>query len=270
MSGRNRVPSRQHDNYRGYRDGPPPPQAVMQRGPRPLPHPHPAALEEELEIQHRDMQKIVSENRHVLDENVMLERELTATKDKILRITQSISKLHADNEAEAREYIERGLRLERELHSAEPLREEVGSYRSELQKLTALQQELTTQVQSLTKDLNKLQNENKELSAMKTEIDGMHRELDETRREFEHEKKENKGIIEQNKAMKKNLVSVAREIERLRAEQMAADRRARGIGVGPYGMLNGSVDVGYSDSLYGGDPYHTGAWGPYDRRGPPR
>ncbi|CAH9135453.1 unnamed protein product [Cuscuta epithymum] len=105
---------------------------------------------------------------------------------------------------------------------------------------------------------------------MKSEIDGMHRELDETRREFEHEKKENKWIIEQNKAMKKNLVSVACEIERLRAEQMAANRRARGIGVGPYGMLNGSVDVGYSDSFYGGDPYHTGGWGPYDRRGPPR
>lgn len=178
MSSRNRLP-RQSDNYRGYRDGPPP-RPVMQRGPGPLP-PHPAALEEELEIQHRDMQRILADNRHVLDENVMLERELTAVKDEILRLGQFIPKLRADNEAQAREYIDRGLKLEAELHSAEPLHAELGSLRADAQKLTAFRQELSAQVQSLTKDLNQLQAENKQLTAMKTDVDGMRKELVEAR-----------------------------------------------------------------------------------------
>ncbi|RAL36893.1 hypothetical protein DM860_016835 [Cuscuta australis] len=268
MSGRSRLPPRQPDNFKGYRDGPTPLQPVMQRGPPPLP-PHPAALEEELEIQRRDMESILAENRYILDENVMLERELTATKDKIIRFSQSISKLHADNEAEAREYIDRELKLETELHSAEPLRAEVGSLRNELQTLTALQNELSTQVQSLTKDLNKLHSENKKLSAMKAEVDEMHKELDGARRELEHEKKENKELMVQNKAMQNDFFSMVRELETLRTEQMAAERKARGIGVGPYGMLSGSLDVGYPGSLYS-DPYNSGAWGPNGRRGPPR
>ncbi|XP_019160345.1 PREDICTED: protein FLX-like 3 [Ipomoea nil] len=267
MSSRNRLP-RQSDNHRGYRDGPPA-RPVMQRGPGPLP-PHPAALEEELEIQHRDMQRILADNRHVLDENVMLERELTAVKDEILRLGQFIPKLHGDNEVQAREYIERGLKLEAELHSAEPLRAELGGLRADAQKLNGFRQELSTQVQSLTKDLNQLQTENKQVAAMKADIDGMRKELVEARRVYELEKKENTELVEQNQAMEKDLVSMAREMERLRAEQMAAERRARGLGVGPYGMLNESPEMGYPSGLYG-DPYSAGAWGgPYDRRGPPR
>lgn len=254
MSGRRRAPA---DNFRGYHDGPPPHLLP--------PPPHPAALEEELEIQRRDMERIVAENRHVLDENVMLERELTATKDKILRFSQSISKLHADNEAEVREYLDRELKLQKELHSADPLRPQVASLRNELQKLTALQHELSTQVQSLTKDLHQLRNENKQLSALKADVDGMHRELDVARREFEHEKMENKELIEQNKAMEKDFLSMIRELERLRAEQMAAERRSRGSGVGPYGMLNGSVNADYQSSLYS-HQFSSGA----GRRGPSR
>lgn len=55
-------------------------------------------------------------------------------------------------------------------------------------------------------------------------------QYDNIRRVYELEKKENQELMEQNQAMEKNLVSMAREIERLRAEQMAAERRARGLG----------------------------------------
>lgn len=44
------------------------------------------------------------------------------------------------------------------------------------------------------------------------------------RRVYEYEKKGNEELMEQNRAMEKNLITMAREIENLRA-----DRRARGI-----------------------------------------
>lgn len=40
------------------------------------------------------------------------------------------------------------------------------------------------------------------------------------------------------------------------------------LGVGAYGMMNGSPEMRYPGSAYT-DP-HSGGWGSYDHRGPPR
>ncbi|KAL6969849.1 hypothetical protein U1Q18_029563 [Sarracenia purpurea var. burkii] len=263
MAGRNRLP-RQADGFRGFRDGP---QQVLRR-PESLPL-HPAALEEELELQHRDLQRILAENRHVVDENVILQRELAAAKDDIHRLGQIISKVRADREARARELIDRGLRLEAELRAVDPLRTEVMQLRAEAQKLTASRQDLSNQVQTLTKDVTRMKAENQQLKSLKADIDGLHKELLEARRAFEYEKKANEEQTEQKQAMEKNLISMAREIEKLRAEQLSVERGAHGLGAGGYGMYNASPERRYAGSAYG-DIYGGGAWGTYDKRGPPR
>lgn len=175
MAGRNRMPHHP-DSFRVIHDDPRP---ILHRGPPPLPHP--LALEEELEFQHRDIQRLLSENRHVLDDNVMLQRDLTAVKDELHRLNQVIPKLNADKEAHRRELIDRGLKLEAELRSVEPLRAEIGQMRSEAQKLTALRQDLSSQVQTLKKDVNRLQTENKQIGTMKKDVDKMHKELADAR-----------------------------------------------------------------------------------------
>ncbi|KAK3009079.1 hypothetical protein RJ639_013636 [Escallonia herrerae] len=258
MAGRNRMP-RQPDSYRGSRDGPRP---MMHRGPGPFP-PHPAVLEEELEFQRRDIQKILADNAHVVDENVILQREITEVKEEIHRLGQVIPKLHAEKDAQARELIDRGLKLEAELHATEPLRAEVLRLKSEADKLSSLRQDLSAQVQTLTKDITRLKSENQQLSSVRSDIDAMHKELVEARRVFEYEKKANAEQLEQKLSMEKNLVSMAREIEKLRGEQLSGDRRSRGIGSGSYGMLSGSPERRYSGGAYG-DVYGAGAWGPYD------
>lgn len=176
MSGRNRM-SRHTDGYRGYRDDPRP---VMNRGLGPLSC-HPAALEEELAMQHREMQRIIAENRLVIDDNTLLQRELTDAKDEIHRLGQVIPQIRAEKEAQSRELIERGLKLEADLRASEPVRTEVMQLRAEVQKLNALRQELSSQVQGLTQDVTQLQAENQQLVAMRADIDGMRNELVETR-----------------------------------------------------------------------------------------
>ncbi|XP_052199618.1 protein FLX-like 3 isoform X1 [Diospyros lotus] len=281
MAGRNHLP-RQPEAFRGFRDGPRP---IIHRGPGPLPL-HPAALEEELEMQHREIQRILAENRHVIDENVILQRELAAAKDEIHRLGQVIPKLRADGEAHARELIDRALKLEAELRATEPLRSDLMQLRAEAQKLNALRQDLSSQVQALTQDITRLKAENEQVNALKADVDGLHKELYEARsgvkfltgsnkeltlwRAFEYEKKANEEQMEQKQAMEKNLVSMAREIEKLRAEQMAGDRGARGLGAGSYGMLNGSPEMRYAGSAYGDIYGSSGRWGPYDKRGPTR
>ncbi|KAK4423571.1 protein FLX-like 3 [Sesamum alatum] len=261
MAGRNRM-SRHPENFRGVREDP---RQILHRGPVPLP-PHPVALEEELDLQQRDIQRLLAENRQVIDDNVMLQRDLTAVKDEIHRLNQVIPKLHADRDAHRRELIDRGLKLEAELRAAEPLRADVVQLRTEAQKLSAQRQELSSQVQTLTKDINRLQTENKQVAAMKADIDKMRKELVDARRVYEYEKKGNEELLEQNRAMEKNLIAMAREIEKLRADQASADRRPRGVG--GYVMLNGSPETRYPGPY--GDVYGAGPWGSYDKRGPPR
>ncbi|XP_076923668.1 protein FLX-like 3 [Bidens hawaiensis] len=228
MSGRNRMP-------RGPHDGP---IHVVHRGP-----PHPAVLEEELELQ--------AENGHVVEENVILQRELTAVKDEIHRLGQIIPQLHADREARARDIIQRRMKLEAEFRETEPLRADVSHLRNEAQQL---KQELSNQVHALTNDNGRLRAENEQVVVIKNDIDGMRKDLVEMRREYETVKKTNEEHLIQKEAMEKNLISMAREIEKLRGEQM----RARGLGGGGYGMLSGSPNMRYSGGGYGG------GWGSYD------
>ncbi|KAF3431864.1 hypothetical protein FNV43_RR26600 [Rhamnella rubrinervis] len=261
MAGRNRIPRRNHDGFRNFHE------PVMNRGQGHLPI-HPAFLEEELEMQHREMQRIIAENRHVIDDNTILQQELTAAKDEIHRLGQFIPKLRAEKDSDERELIERGLKLEADLRASEPLRVEVIQLRTEIQKLNSLRQELSSQVQGLTKDINRLQAENQQLIVMRSNVDGMHKELVEARRVYEFEKKANEEQVEQKKAMEKNLISMAHEIERLRAEQLNAERRTRGLGGRDYGMLNGSPEMRYQSGSYA-DGYGS-AWRHYDRHGPSR
>ncbi|XP_076935438.1 protein FLX-like 3 [Bidens hawaiensis] len=248
MSGRNRMP-------RGIHDGP---MHVVHRGP-----PHPAVLEEELELQHHDIKRIMVENGHVVEENVILQRELTAVKDEIHRLGQIIPQLHADREARARDIIQRRMKLEAELRETEPLRADFSHLRNEAQKLNSLKQELSNQARILTNDNSRLRAENEQAVVIKNDIDGLRKDLVEMRREYETVKKTNEEHLIQKEAMEKNLISMAREIEKLRGEQM----RARGLGGGGYGMLSGSPDMRYSGGGYG-DVY-GGGWGSYDHQGPP-
>ncbi|XP_073148120.1 protein FLX-like 3 [Henckelia pumila] len=250
MAGRNRMP-RHPDNFRGLHDDP---RSILRRGPLP----HPFAMEEELDLQRRDIQRLLAENRHVLDDNVMLQRDFSSVKDEIHRLSQVIPKLNGEREAQRRDFIERGLKLEAELRASEPLRAEVTQLRTDAQKLSGVRNDLSTQVQNLTKDVKKLQAENKQLTVMKTDVEKMRKELADARRIFEHEKKENEELVEQNRSMEQNLISMARELEQLRAEQSRTE-----IGIGGYGMLNGSRETRYPG------PYGD-TWGSYDKHGPYR
>lgn len=238
------------------------PRPVMVHGSRPLP-PHPAVLEEELAIQREEMRRIIAENRQLANDHVILQRDLAATKDEINRLSQIIPQLRADKELQARELIQKGLKLESELRAAEPLKSEVMQLRAEAEKLDASRKELAAKVQSLTKDLTRLQAENKQLPVMGADIDGLHQELTRTREAFEYEKKNNVERMELKQAMEKNLISLARELEKLRADS----DRVRPLG-GTYGALKGSSEIGYAGTAFG-DGY-GGKWGAYDRYGPPR
>ncbi|XP_077234582.1 protein FLX-like 3 [Tasmannia lanceolata] len=270
MAGRNRMPLHPMDDglglLGGFHGGPPPP---ARRGPLPL---HPAAMEDELVIQRDEIRRLIGENRHMVEDHLALRRELAASRDEIRNLSQVIPKLRADKEAHARELIERGLKLEAELRATEPLRIEAIQLRAEAQKLNTLRQEISAQIQGISKDLDRLQIENKQIHAMRAEIDGLRQELVRARIAIEYEQKANAEQVEQRQAMENNLISMAREVEKLRAELMSKEKRALGPGSGGYGILKGSPEMGYPGAFgdgYGGEKslFGSSSWAGYEKHG---
>ncbi|XP_010247707.1 PREDICTED: protein FLX-like 3 isoform X2 [Nelumbo nucifera] len=235
MAGRNHMP-------RHIPEGP------YARGPVPRP-PHPALLEEELEMQHIEIQRLLADNRRLFEDRLALQQELGAVKEELHCLNIAIADIHAGKEAHSQELIERGLKLEVDLRATEPLRNEAVQLRAEVQKLNSVRQDLAVQVQSLTQDLARFQADSQQIPLLRAELDGLHQEVMRARTAFEYEKKANAEMVEQRQAMEKNLVSMAREVEKLRADLASADARPWAAG-GSHGIKLSSPE-GHFLSSYG-------------------
>ncbi|TXG68636.1 hypothetical protein EZV62_003571 [Acer yangbiense] len=254
MAGRNRMPREAYTDRRGF-----PPERPFIRGP-PMPHPppHPALMEEELEMQHADIRRLLGDNRRLVEDRMAMQRELSAAKEEIHRMNIAIADIRTEQELHVRGFVEKGLKLEADLRATEPLKKEAVQLRSEIQKLNNIRNELTEQVKTLQKDFPKLQAENQQIPLLRAEIEGLRQELMHTRAAADYEKKANIELVEQRQAMEKNLVSMAREVEKLRAELSNFDGRLRGVG-GSYGMNFNIQDGGFPAPYGDGFGVHRGA-----------
>ncbi|KAM1714274.1 hypothetical protein ACFX12_024903 [Malus domestica] len=253
MAGRHRVPREAMNDRRGY-----PIEGPYGRGPPMRSLPHPAMLEEELEMQHAEIRRLLADNRRLVEDRMVLQHELGAAKEEIHRMNVAFSDIRAEEEMKSRELYEKSRKLEADLQATEPLKNEAKQLRSEVQKLNTVRKELATQVQTLTQDLARLQSDNKQIPMLRTEIDGLHQELMFCRNAVDYEKKANIELMEQRQAMEKNLVSMAREVEKLRAELSRADGRPWGTG-GQYGMNFTSPEGAFPAAYGDGYAMHMGA-----------
>ncbi|KAF7843472.1 protein FLX-like 3 [Senna tora] len=217
---------------------------------RPRIAPHPILLEEELEMQRAEIQRLVADNRRLVEDRMAMQQDLAAAKEELHRMNRAISDLRADQDLKSRELIEKGLKLESDLRATEPLKKEAVQLRAEVQKLNNLRQDLTGKVQTLTQDITRLQADNQQIPLLRAEIDGLHQELMRARAVADYEKKANIELLEQRQGMENNMVSMSREVEKLRAELTIADGRHWSAG-GPYGTKyggsNGGLPAPYSD-----------------------
>jgi chromosome segregation ATPase len=174
MSGRHRVPRQYYAEPRGFRDD------------LPLPHVRarsisPRRFEVELSNRHGEMRRIREENQRLADEIVNLRQTMPRVKEDLHVLSQAIPKHRAEKELESRELIQRNLKLEAELRTLEPLRQDVLHLRSEAGKLQSLKQELSAEVQGLLKELEHQKSESQKIPDMIAECDAMRQELIQTR-----------------------------------------------------------------------------------------
>ncbi|XP_057534150.1 protein FLX-like 3 isoform X1 [Amaranthus tricolor] len=256
MAGRNRMSRDAFNDRHGY---PPAPGGHIVRGPmlRPPP-PHPAILEEEIEIQRGEMRKLLDDNRRLADDRVTLQRELNAAREEIHRMNIAISEIRGEHEVHSRELVEKGLKLEAELRMAESFKKDATRLRAEVQNLEKIRHELSAQVAAFTKDLTKLQAENQQIPHVKAEIDSIQKELMHARAAIDYEKKAKMALMEQRQAMENNVISMAREVEKLRAELSSSNARTWTAGAA-YGMKRSSPEAVYPGHYGDRHGLHMGA-----------
>lgn len=230
---------------------------------------------EELSSRRAEMRRIHEDNQRLADEIVSLKQIKPRLEENLQVSSQAVPKLRAEKELELRELTQRNLKLEAELRALEPLRQDALRLRSEASKLQSSRQELAAKLQDLLKELEHRKSENQKMTAMIAEHDAIYQELQQARLNLEFEKKAKPELSAQVQAMEKDLVAMAQEAEKLRAD--IAKRNTPSFStLGTYGASLSTPGMGLQSMYDGSYPTagsrygsSTGAWSSHDPHGYP-
>lgn len=223
---------------------------------RVAPRSHPDVLEEEIQLHKVDFRRLMADRHALAEERMELHRELQAGKEEVRHLNMIIAEINAKKEAYISELVDKRRKLEAELRSNEPLRDEVVHLRGEIEKLLAVRKELSAKAASLMQELSRERSDKQQLPMLKAEIEGLQLELTHARNACELEQKGNFELVEQRKAMEKSMISMAQEIQQMRAELANFDGRPWGTG-GAHGMKLGSPEATFPTQY--GDKYNIHA-----------
>lgn len=253
-------------------------------GPRPLP-PYPAIIEEPLAAQHQDIQGLLGDNQRLAATHVALMQELEATQQEHQRTNHFARSVHTEKDMQMRELYEKSVKMETDLRGVEAMGTELMQLHADIKNFTAGRQKLTVQVQAMSQDMGRATAELQQVPAVKAEIEGLKQDLLRARAAIEYEKKGYAENYEHGQMMEQKLVSMARELEKLRAEMANAEKRARAaaaIGIPGAGYIGNYVnpEAGYAGNSHpatydmnpvkaSGESYPQsgpgpGPWGAYD------
>ncbi|GAB2214684.1 hypothetical protein Droror1_Dr00019044 [Drosera rotundifolia] len=231
MAGRNHVPPahahlleiREVAVQRGHLPPPPPPPPshILVQDPRLRGAPDRIAAHK------REIQTLLHDNQHLAATRRTLEQDLSLAQQELRHLSAAAHEVKNDRTAEVRQVYERSLKLEADVQAIEAHKAELREVRLDVEKLTDINQDLTTKLETVNAELAKAKSELKDFPAIKDEIEAMQQELRKGRAAVEFEKKTHATNLEQGRAMKKNMISLASEIDKLQAELANAEKRAR-------------------------------------------
>ncbi|XP_071697277.1 protein FLX-like 1 [Rutidosis leptorrhynchoides] len=220
--------------------------------------PHPAIIEERLAAQHQDIQGLLIDNQRLAATHVALKQELEAAQYELQQTDHFARNFLMEKDMQMREMYDKSAKMEHDLHGMEGMRAELMQVHADVAELTATRQKLTVQVQAMTQDLARANADLHQVPALKSEIGALRNELQRLRGAIEHEKKGHADNYEHGQVMEKNLLSMARELEKLRAEMANAEKRARAAAAAA-GNPNPGYNANYVnvEASYVGNPYPT-------------
>ncbi|RDX64276.1 Protein FLX-like 1, partial [Mucuna pruriens] len=185
------------------------------------------ALEDRIDARHRDIQILVADNKRLAGIHVALKQDLAVTQEELRRLSAAAAEVKADRDAEVREIYEKSLKVDAEVRAVAAMSSELDRVRADAQELAAARKELASQLQAVESDLARVRAEAQFVPAMKADIEAMRHEIQRGRNAIEFEKKTHASNLEHRLSMDNNMIIMAREVEKLRAELANAEKRAR-------------------------------------------
>ncbi|KAH7434299.1 hypothetical protein KP509_06G010100 [Ceratopteris richardii] len=213
-----------------------------------------SSLDQKLAAQHAEIQRLLHENQTFAVTHVALRQELAAAEEEIARLQQARSVSDTEKEqrlnitqvalrqelADSKEEVSRlqdsldaaraekdqSLRVatERATHLQLELKE-LESLKSDLKKLQFERGELIARLEDLSAEVGKIPLKDQEIAYLKREIDELQHKYQQARMEFETQKKLNFEHTQQKQILEKNAFAMTRELERMRADLVNAERR---------------------------------------------
>ncbi|KAK9093896.1 hypothetical protein Scep_025365 [Stephania cephalantha] len=184
-------------------------------------------LEKKVVVQEAEMECLTRENQRLAATHVTWRQELVAMQQEMQSLQARIGSIETESGIQIRILLEKIAKMEDDIRAGESVKKDLLEARKEVQSLIEARQDLTTQIQLSTQDLQKAHADVKQLPELHAELNNLEQEHQRLRVAFEYEKSLNMEQVEQLHAMEKNLLSMAREVEKLHAEVLNADRRAR-------------------------------------------
>ncbi|KAL5218384.1 hypothetical protein ABZP36_019068 [Zizania latifolia] len=193
------------------------------------PHPAVAALEDRLAERDRDIQELLVDNQRFAATHVALQQQLIAAQHELRAVSMAANKVRAEREDEVLALAEQAARIEAEARTVVAARADVDQVHADVRVLAAARTELMDRSQALREQLTRVQAEAGKGASVRAQVETMRREIQRGRAAVEFEKKAHADNLEQSKAMEKNMISVASEIEKLRGELANAEKRATAV-----------------------------------------
>lgn len=186
----------------------------------------PQVLEDRLAFQAAEIQQLVEDNRRLAATHVAMRQDVAAAQNEVKKLSDHIRRLRAGSDMEIQSMLEKIKRMELEVKAGEDMKKELRQAHVEARSLALERQELTSKIQVATRELDKARADVKRLPEIHAELDSLRQEHERLRVTFEYEKGLNIKKVEQMRAVEKNIVGMAGEVERLRMEVADAENRA--------------------------------------------
>ncbi|CAD6343671.1 unnamed protein product [Miscanthus lutarioriparius] len=186
----------------------------------------------------------------------LIEERLVARDQDIQELLVDNQRARAEREGEVRALADQAAHIEAEARAVAAARAEVDQVHADVQVLAAVRTDLVNRLQGLRENLAHKKAEASKTDSVRAQIETMRREIQKGRAAVDFEKKAHSDNLEQSKAMEKNMIAVASEIERLRGELANAEKGA--TAVNPAAAVGNS---GYAAAYGNSEPTYTGMYG---------
>ncbi|CAA2973294.1 Hypothetical predicted protein [Olea europaea subsp. europaea] len=220
----------------------------------------PAFLENKFVSQAAELETLSSDHQKLTSSHMALRQDLVAAQQEVEKLREHIRSTQTEGDIQIRILLDKIAKWEADIRAGERVKKDLQQAHLEARSLVTAKQELTGQIQKATQDMDKARDDLKKLPEMNAELDSLRQEHQRLRKTFEYEKGLNVEKVEQMKVMEKDLVGLAEEVERLRAEVSNAEKAAHvpnlygGPYMNPHPM---NTNVGYIDD-YGRPQYMGG------------